>query len=405
MPQVRAARPVAILVLGLVVALPASSSARSRAVVELGLWPAGQGKIEATLEGSSTVLQTCTWDQSSVIATGTPCPVAVEEGSRVTLVATGADADSPFLHWDRFDCEGTSPCTVTVNDNEDLVVATFRKQRLEVLIEGTGKVTSTNPELSCESTCLAWVDAGTEVVLNAEGAHTWARGCEPDGGNPASARCSLTMSNLRTFAKVGFGVEPGNDLPFDVRVRLRVQRRGSGGGRVTAQGKDADGADWRIDCGATCTAANLDLQSRVTLRAEEESGSRFVRWLGVCSTDPECRFSAGTQKVVGAVFDPVAPPSPPKYAPKVTKVTVVGRGPQRAVVLRITVDRRTTATLRLVRGRATLKTRRFTLAVGRTDVRFALPKGLKPGRYRIAGRFVSMQGELVPFDKPFTLRR
>ena len=98
------------------------------------------------------------------------------------------------------------------------------------------------------------------------------------------------------------------------------------------------------------------LQSRVTLRAEQESGSRFVRWLGVCSTEPVCQFSAGTQKVVGAVFDPVAPParppSPPKYAPKVTKVTVVGRDPRRAVVLRITVDRRTTATLRLVRGRA-----------------------------------------------------
>jgi hypothetical protein len=223
------------------------------------------------------------------------------------------------------------------------------------------------------------------------------------------------MSNLRTFATIGFTPDDPPDLPFDVRVQLR----GSGAGRVTGEGKDGDGAPWRIDCGTKCTAAQIQIQSDIVLRAERQEGSRFVRWLGICSTDPVCRFSAGAQAVVGAQFEPVAPPPPPPpprpppppppptpppaatFAPKVTKLAVAGR----VVKVRVVLDRPARATLGLLRGKKTLATRRFSLAAGRTDVRFGLPPRLAGGWYRMTGTFVGTRGETARVDRPFRLRR
>jgi hypothetical protein len=96
----------------------------------------------------------------------------------VRLVATGADADSPFLGWNRFDCEGTGPCTVTAEDSEDVVVARFRQQRLEILHEGAGTVTVSDGT-SCPPSCIRLVDAGTELTLEATAPHAWGRGCDP----------------------------------------------------------------------------------------------------------------------------------------------------------------------------------------------------------------------------------
>ncbi len=406
---------IAAFVLAVLVALPGSSSAGQKAQVNVLLWPAGRGKIEATLENGGAPLTTCNSDDVVEIGTGTDaCSPQVDLGTRVKLVATGFDADTPFLYWSRFDCEGTGPCTVTADESGDLIVATFKQQRLEVLLEGTGKVTSTDGSISCPPRCQAILDAGTEVELEAEGAHTWGKGCEPENGDPASRRCSLTMSNLRTFATIGFGVDPP-DLPFDVRVNLRIQRRGSGDGRVTAQGKDADGNDWRIDCGSACVAKNLQFQSRVTLRAEAGSGARFVRWAGVCSTNPVCRFSAGSQTLVGAVFEASAPPPPPPpppppspsrpFRPTLTTVKATGSGSNRAVVLRVTVDRISKTTIRLLRGRSTLATHAYELARGTTLVRFPLPRRVKAGWYRITLNFVGPRGETAALSRPLHIRR
>jgi Divergent InlB B-repeat domain len=419
------------LVLGLVLALPAAASAHhgsDTATVFLGLWPAGKGKIQASLEETGVVIATCDSEDPSVNEGGNPCFVEVSQGSRVSLEAEGG-AGSPFVRWSRFDCEGTGPCTIAVEETEELVVATFRDQTLEVLINGTTSadaVTSSTGDLSCLEEngrlhCTASVEAGTDVVLTAQDAHTWGKGCEPGGDDPASPTCELTMTNLRTFATVGFGVDPP-DLPFDIRVKLRVQKRGSGHGRITGQGKDGNGDDWRIDCGGSCSAENLEYQRRVTLLAEPDPGSEFVRWLGACSTESVCRVSAGAANVVAAVFSPLPPPPvpprappplPPTHAPataapfaaKVTKVSLAAKGRSRTVLMRVRIDRPAKATFRLVRKRTVLGTRKFALGAGTTLVRFRLPPRLKLGWYRVTARFVSNAGEIDSLSWRIRLRR
>src|SRR5215212_8339974 len=70
------------------VATPAAASRPAGAVildpVTLSVWPSGQGKIEATPEGGSTV--TC--DYTDILSTTNPCPVTLERGSSVTVKAT-----------------------------------------------------------------------------------------------------------------------------------------------------------------------------------------------------------------------------------------------------------------------------------------------------------------------------
>ena len=74
-------------------------------------------------------------------------------------------------------------------------------------------------------------------------------------------------------------------------------------------------------------------------------------------------------------------------------------------MLRVVSDRSARGTLRLLRGSATLATRRFSIPRGRVDLRYVLPRGLAGGWYRIKGSFVGPRGEVAPVDRPFRLRR
>jgi hypothetical protein len=73
--------------------------------------------------------------------------------------------------------------------------------------------------------------------------------------------------------------------------------------------------------------------------------------------------------------------------------------------VRVRVSRDARATLRLVRGRTTLTTRRFAVVRGDATLRYPLPKRLRPGWYRLRGSLVSADGGAAAFDRPFRLRR
>ena len=272
----------------------------------LYIWPSGRGTIYATPAGGSTT--SC--DYTTILATENPCPVTVGIGSSVTLAAT-AEAGSTFVHWSRSSCEGTDPCTFTVEEDGDWMAAIFTPLRLEVGINGDGTVAVESPpgSLDClqpptfgDHTCVGSFAAEQQVVLVATPATPgdpirWKPGtsCEPEGGDFSSSRCTVTMTNIRTFASVAFGDPSGvspPDFPFQITVRLKVRRGGSGSGTVTGSGKDVNDSSWSIACGAKCSD-DLGYQSRVTLNADAAAGSKFVRWVGVCSTDDTCRFTAG----------------------------------------------------------------------------------------------------------------
>lgn len=77
-----------------------------------------------------------------------------------------------------------------------------------------------------------------------------------------------------------------------VRAQLRVQKAGSGSGRVTALD---------LDCGTKCTATYA-FGTQLTLEAVPGPGSRFVRWKGACGQAPTCTIVVGPITTIRAEF-------------------------------------------------------------------------------------------------------
>jgi hypothetical protein len=249
-----------------------------------------------------------------------------------------------------------------------------------------------------DRTCHAAFPADAEIVVEVSPAPTgWGR-CEPEGGSATSTRCTVAMSNLRTFAFVSFDGQDVLDPPFQLTPKVRVRRTGSGQGSVSGSG---------IDCPPTCEV-QVDYQSRVRLTAQESGGSTFVRWVGVCSTNRTCVFAAGSATEVHARFDADAPPptttttttttgttttttttttrTPPRLRARLANVSVRGRGARRLVAFTVVVNRRARATARLVRQRKAIAARSYALVSGRNARSLRVPRATRPGFYRLSVR-------------------
>ena len=409
-----------LLVVGVRASRPVVAEGAAPGQITVYLWPAGQGRIDLAQNGANVA--TC--DFRTVIDTSSKCAVDVAAGVPVTLTATAipqADAtldaaqtakvpdypvaDPSFVRWTVFGCDGTGPCTYTPED-EDWVGAIFTPLELEVGVVGNGIVVDATDadRLSCDNTvafpnaitsCHGLYAADSSVVLEATpglgdtGPATWADGCAPETGNRVSPRCTVTMSNIRTFAAVGFPGSPdGNFLfPFKISPYVRVALGGSGSGRVTGSG---------FDCGTQCTNA-LAYQTRVNLDAAADQGSHFVGWQGVCSTNPACSFDAGSATRVKAIFDlsPVTTATPPTVtttaalSARLQKAVVQRIGGRRVVVATLVVDRLAFATLRLLRNGRSVATTHWNLRTGRTLARLRVPRTLKPGRAQLQVRIVA----------------
>lgn len=428
--------------------------------IHLILWPAGQGKI--VLDQAGRAQETCDFVDVVVSTSESTCTFEVTSGTPVTLTATPepgkpivpADRQtdvpdfkpttpSTFVRWSRFDCGGTGPCTFTPDADNEWITAVFTPLELEVGINGGAP--AANPvqvqqangslqPLTCDDVGFSGADhachglyaADADVVLVASPATPalpirWGPGCEPDSSDPA--KCTVTMSNIRTFAAVAYGdpaaVAPP-DFPFKITPTLTVHVSGSGHGRVTGTGG--------VDCRAVCSVT-LDYQTRVSLKADADQGSTFIHWRGVCSTGSTCVFAAGSAPSVGAVFDetpattttaPAPPPTPaPTPTPTVTTtatttatstsptttsvtpttpgtttrtridarlagVSTTGHGAHRAVVVRLVVNRSVRTTIRLLAHGKAKATRTFALAGGRNILRLVVPRKLRPGVYMVA---------------------
>jgi len=411
----------ALLALGLVSGLVVARAAPATEVT-LRLWPAGQGRIEVVQGGKDLTPDPCGF--GAILANATECVVTVTTGTPVTLravaepgatVPVGRESNVPdfpvpqpaFVRWSRGDCGTAATCTFTpdADSDRDWITALFTPLQLQVGVFGVGDVKFRRPDgvvvtPQCaqgvgfgDRTCHAAFPADAEIVVEVSPAPTgWAR-CEPEGGNATSARCTVAMSNVRTFAFVSFNGQGALDPPFQLTPKVRVRRTGSGQGSVSGSG---------IVCPPTCEV-QVDYQSRVRLRAQENGGSTFVRWVGVCSTDRTCVFAAGSATEVHARFDANAPPpttttrttttttttTTPRLRARLANVSVRGHGPGRVAAFTVVVNRRARATARLVRQRKAIAARTYALVSGRNVRRLRVPRATRPGVYRLSVRVVA----------------
>lgn len=434
----------AVLVAALViVGLHASRSVVARGAtpgtVTLQLWPAGSGRIDWSQSGAPVPTGSCDFlvgDPPTV--SNAPCDVDVIPGTPVTLTAQAEqkappspDVDalhdfppliSKFVRWTSFDCGPTNPCTFTPRSDSDWIGAIFSPLELDVGIVGTTDDVQVllpggvpDPDFHCDvvivgvRNCHGLYDADSSVVLKAPPSAqvAWTPGgCDQDSVNPWI--CTVTMTNIETFAGVSVSAEPPPEFSFIITPTVRIQLAGTGHGRVTGQGGGgrSGGLDEPLmpyDCGTVC-AHDMFYQDLVALEATPDPGSHFVRWDGVCSTDLTCRFRAGSATVVRAVFDlatapppppppppplPPPPPPPPPIVAHVGKVRVKHHAGHRVLALPLVVDRVSHATVRLSRHTKTILSRRVTLHRGTNLLQFRLAKSLKRGRCQVSVRIVA----------------
>jgi hypothetical protein len=423
------------VVLGLLVAGTGSSDAvvahgAATGELTLQLWPAGQGRIDLAQGGVE--IGSCDF---LVAVDGGPCKISVDAGTPVTATAvpepdaqlTYVDqqllpdypVDNPsFVRWTMAGCAGTNPCTFTPDSDLAWVGAIFTPLELEVGIAGNVSGNGTvivegAPPLACDTPamvhfpdadtgCHGLYPADSSVVLvaspDSQGTSQsieWGPGCDPDGGDPASARCTVTVDNLRTFAMLAFEGAPVPGIPTDIVPHVHVSRVGHG----TVQGSG-------FDCGSQCDT-DPDYQSRVTLDAVADPGSHFVSWQGVCSSNPVCTFSAGSATSVQAVFSvsssttttaftttPVTTTTVGKtrmtaFAARVERVRTTRRAGRRLIVLTLVSDRLAQATVGLSRRGRTIVSKTWTLKPGRTALRLEVPRGLTAGRCQLLVRLAS----------------
>lgn len=188
-------------------------------------------------------------------------------------------------------------------------------------------------------------------------------------------------------------VDPGFTIK---RPTLTILRSGAGTGRVTSS------LPGELDCGSACSAA-FTYGTALTLTAVPDAGAEFRGWTGACAgAGSTCALTLTEPATTNAVFElksaasqpqpPTQPQMPqPQPAPDTAVlVEILGYRLSRSVLgfrlvrIELELDERLAATVRLVRGRRTLVSKRVaSLGPGGRIVTLVLPRRIAKGRARL----------------------
>jgi len=313
-----------------------------------------------------------------------PCQFRYPRGTAVTLVAT-VPAETTFAGWSDDRCPaGVVPtCTLTLDYDEDFVMANFSPQSIDINIRdpaGTGKITANG--VNCNGSCTFPLNTQVTLLAAGDNARWRAEACDTTGGTPKAAICTVTVDRLRPLA-VGFGTEevPEQSPPEYGAAQLRVVRTGDGSGTVRSQSRS-------IDCGATCWRKGK-LGDVETLVAETAGGSEFAGWSGrgACSDRATtCRVTLGRR--LEARFDRAAtpPPPPPRgvFEARIDgRVTATRRGSRRTISFVLRTNSKARAVGRLMKGGRQIRRKTWLVGLGRTPLKFRVPQRTRRGVYRM----------------------
>jgi len=219
---------------------------------------------------------------------GSSCTAAFAQGTSVNLAASPADGYQ-FAGWTGGVCSGTGTCTVVMSAART-VGASFtpvaaNTVALNVVLNGSGSVTSTPAGINCGTTCSAAFASGTSVSLSAVPATGYTFTGWAGGGCTGTGGCVVAMTAATSVAATF----------TQIKYTLSVSKTGSG--TVTS---DVGG----INCGATCSAS-LSTGTAVTLTATPATGYAFTGWSGACTGTGTCTTTMNAARSVVASFTQV----------------------------------------------------------------------------------------------------
>ena len=439
-----AARWIGLVVMALLVAGPASGQARpaqSPDNVELRVWFAGNGRVQAFVNGTELLLERGSCEPANYAA-DEGCGFSIPRNASVLLRATSLS--DGFTGWSSSECPRLGDCELVLDDSTH-VVATFRPLELEVSItDGEGTVERSpkgEPCVVANDNCGSY-EPGTAVTLTAKPTHpgdptewyddAW---CEPDGGSYSSPVCRTRVAFSPHWVGIAFvslDPRPALRLPFIVDVGFRVLKRGEGTGVVTGEARTCGVDDCKVEqvlnCGEDCSD-DIPFATRLTLSADANPGSVFERWVGVCATNPVCTFNVGAVTSIRAVFtqappppqpppapQPPAPqppaPQPPAPQPPVSRPLTadlrrlaVTRGTVRKLVVAIVVNHAAGGRARLSRQGTKLLDRRFALRGGVNVIRLPVRQTVKPGWARAVVTIRDSAGAAVTVSRRVNVPR
>jgi len=259
-----------------------SSDRTVAASFELEEAPIQEFDLTITRLGSGSVVST-----NEGIDCGIDCAERYLEGTFVTLQAL-PDFGYLFDGWTGA-CSGVGNCTIEMNSDRE-VTASFIENTstenftLDVVVSGSGLVSSSPSGISCGNDCTHEYQTGTAVNLTA----TPNSGYVFDGWSGActgNTSCNLILdANLTVNAN--FSQQNAQIYDLDTSVT------GQGTVLSTPAG---------IDCGSDCSEGYTE-NTQVTLQAIASEGFTFESWSGVCSGSNECVVLMDTAKSVTAIF-------------------------------------------------------------------------------------------------------
>jgi hypothetical protein len=333
----------------------------------------------------------------------TICPFRYSAPTKLKLTALQTDPAYRFHDWTAAECprrENVCELDLTGDKPSVAVFALYSPARIQLVVAGPGKLKWPGGECRYPDFCTTLpLPAGEPVVFTAEPtdpSHSidWAYGCEPV---PDNARQCVAHPENRLLG-VGFnGAQPAK--PFDVSVLVQVSKSGSGSGRIA--GPDGFNCGSGDDCRKRLAFGKL-----VTLQADAAAGSQFDRWVGVCASNPACRFNAGPVTSVQARFvqappepqppqpqppepqppEPQPPqpqppqPQPPKLGVRITKLAASRRAGRWRVTARIAANKPVRARARVGRLRRTWGDRTVNLRAGTSSLTVQLARRARRGR-------------------------
>jgi hypothetical protein len=196
------------------------------------------------------------------------CTQSYVSGTEVTLTAAPS-VDWIFSHWSG-DCSGVSLTAVVTMDADKSCTANFVEEYfpLNVIVSGSGSVTSDPAGISCPDDCGEPFLNGSTVTLTATPDPGWLFGEWEGDCTGFEATVQVTMDAAKTCAAT-FVRET-----FPLEVNIVGHPRGAGVVTSVPAG---------IDCGVDCIEI-YDSGTEVTLTATpDDFWSAFSHWSGDCS--------------------------------------------------------------------------------------------------------------------------
>jgi len=215
------------------------------------------------------------------------CSLEFEEGTSLLLEQQAA-AGFIFNGWVSSLSCGSDVCGFTVDSAAEVearFVSTAQQFPLDVVVTGSGRVTSQPVGIDCPGSCSASFEEDSTVELFASPEPGfeflgWTGACS------GASSCTVTLDASRQVEAIFESINP--------QFELDVTRTGSGYVSSSPGG---------IDCGLECSAS-FDQGTSIELFAAPATGWRFGQWTGDCTGAGSCSILMNGARQVEAEFIP-----------------------------------------------------------------------------------------------------